>query len=99
MDSRNSDSLDQKKEILQRSLRSLRKQVSNGQLIDLLADMNAAGALVLREEIGGAPECWRNFSWLVVLSWVSTAFCRAGSKPVLPTFPVIGFCQADEWRK
>jgi hypothetical protein len=41
--------LDQSKQMLRNSLRSLRRQVTNRQLIDLLADMNVAGALELHE--------------------------------------------------
>ncbi len=58
MDSRNSEFLDQNKRMLRDSLRSLRRQ-SNGELIDLLAGMNAAGALVFHQK-WGMPEPFRS---------------------------------------
>jgi hypothetical protein len=56
MDVLNNGALGQNRTTLQSSLFSLRGQVSNGQLIDVLAEMNAAGALVLRKDVGGVRE-------------------------------------------
>ncbi len=56
MDTGNNDALEQNREMLQNSLRSLRGEIKNAELIDLLADMNAAGALVLRQQASTAPE-------------------------------------------
>lgn len=56
MESRNNDVLDENRESLQHCLQSLRRQKRNNELIDLLVDMNAAGALVLRQKAGSVPE-------------------------------------------
>ena len=56
MDEPNNYAVEQNRAMLQHSLRSLRRRKRNNQLIDLLVDMNAAGALVLREESDGVPE-------------------------------------------
>ena len=59
MDASNNYALEQSRAMLQNSLRCLRGQNRNDQLINLLLDMNAAGALVVRHKAGSAQEpCW-----------------------------------------
>jgi hypothetical protein len=59
MDTRDNDAPEQNRETLQNSLQSLRREERNCQLIDLLVDMNSAGALALCRKLGMPEPCLR----------------------------------------